>query len=222
MSFSSNYTSTTSDKTVFVTWEAGFDNLKIYHEQSVVLKIDNGSEIRSGVTRDIDGLGKVELYLPNKAHTVHLTIDDETFTQVKPPESQVNLSGVSYLFWILTVLAVFGSIMALSHYRFNFSHPIAVVELILDVVAVTAYVLAAIFTAKNKPWGYFLGGIVFTFMSLLAILGTYSIGIGFGAILTITVRLAIIGYLISEFKKVRILMNSSNSSDHTSSELLDI
>ena len=222
MSFSSNYTSTTSDKTVFVTWEAGFDNFKIYRNQSVVLKVEDGSDIRSGVSQDIEGLGKVELYLPNKAHSVHMTIDDESYTKIEPSGAKVDLAGVSYLFWTLTGFAILGSIITLSVLGLSLTHPFVIIQIILDVVAISAYVLAAIFTGKGKPWGYFLGGSVFILMTLLEILGAYTMDVGMGVFIRIMIRLAIIGYLIFEFKKVKILMNASNSEGHSSSELLDL
>ncbi len=214
-SYSKKYTSNKNDNHhLFLTWESGYKNLKVYYEGEVIHTETSPGRFMKGVTFEHPVLQSVQLKFSSESPIV---------MQVKAngvkyfPENNIQkmkentLGGLAHLFTILAFLSVIGAFIVQLTFGFNLNIPEALIQLVFDIVVVAIYITSAVLLYKNKPWAYFLGSITFVCMTLLTLLAVWVSGFGLANLINMVIRVAIIVYIVRHFNDVMALMRTKET-----------
>lgn len=221
-SYTKKYTSIKNENNhLFLTWETGYRNLKIYHEGNLIHTVENPWQLTNGVSFEHSELGTIELYLTTTSPmTIDLKVGDEKYFAENMKESfkKEAFSGLVAVFWTMSALAFIGALFVQINFDFRIEVPLVLIELVFDIIVIGLYVVSAIFLSRRKVWAYYLGGITFLAVTLLYIYVGYLQSLNFISIIVIVVRIAILIYIIRCYKDVTL---AKAESDNTSTEILD-
>ncbi len=213
--YSKKYTSIKNDNHhLFLTWESGYKNLKVYHEGEVIHTEVSPSNFMKGVTFEHPLLQSVQLKFSSGSPIImQLKVNGVKYL----PENNIKkmkestLGGLAHLFTILAFLSVVGAFLIQLTFGFNLSVPAALIQLVFDIVVIGIYVTSAVLLYKNKPWAYFLGSITFVCMTLLTVFVVALSGFGFANLFNMVIRVAIIVYIVRHFNDVMALMRTKET-----------
>lgn len=193
---------------VFLTWETGYKNMKIYHNGSVAGLVNSLRELMNGVEFQLENDERLEVKMStSKPMMPVVKIDgNQYYTDNKLSEKE-SVTSLASLFWTLAGLAVIGAVIAQGMMGFQLSHPVAITQLIMDIVVISIYTLSAIYLGKNKSWAYFLGTGTFFLMTLLVLYTQYVLtGFGFSQVIAIVIRISILVFLFTYIKRAIYIM----------------
>lgn len=102
-------------KSVFITYEAGWKNTRIYLEGKVVKTFENTAELKNGVQTEIENLGTLELKLNPTTLSLSASLDGERLVREKMKSTkEKGTLGVISVFSIIAVVNLISMIIALS------------------------------------------------------------------------------------------------------------
>lgn len=196
MDFEKNYRITQfPGETLKAMWTRGYRNIEIYYHDQLILTHEGASQLKKGVKYQTKELGEIELKLSVKPITLDVIIDGyHCANNVSYPAKQLKAAGT--FFWIIAVFALIGSFI--EGIMISDVLTLGVIVTAINLLTVTAYILAAIFTAKAKPWAFYLGFSVFCFWTVLTILLLPNLGFVF--IIAFVFRLMLLYLLITNIK----------------------
>lgn len=203
-------------KTLFLTWETGYNNLKLYSEGRLVKTINSPGELMNGVTFIDEELNDVLLKFSSGAPIIiQITANGLKYYPQNNAESGdgADFSGLVSVFWVLATLSLIGAIIA----QTQISGIVAITQGVYDIIIITIYVIAAIFLNKKKVWAYYLGGITFLATSSLTFLVYYFAGLGIGSIINLVIRGFILLYIARHYKDTKLVSKPI----HSNPNLLD-
>lgn len=211
-----NYLLPNSEKTLFITSESGFENVKIYHEGSFIGKVESPAQLADGFEIHDSPVGIIQLRVPAGKSILEVRVNDFLCTPQVAPEDIEDLKSFDKFFWGIAILGVVGTLIQAYTLRAFLELSWVKIELGLSILAVTIYFVAAVLTRKGKAWGFLLGTIMFTLMSLYYLLAVYLQGWPIVGVLISLVRFVIIALLFYKMQAVFVHFKKDNqTSKHT-------
>jgi hypothetical protein len=209
-----NYLVPDSDRTLFVTHESTYRNLKVYSSGQQLVHLVDPDILRDGHTFQHEDLGEIDLRYSNRGSKLEIRANGLLCVPENPiAESEDNLMGLSVLFWVVAVLSMIGlAIQFIALMQFGLSVLDIILALFFSIVTTGVYVLSAIFTKKGKAWAYFVGTGTFLLMTLLYIINSINSGLVENMIVAFSIflmiRVGILIVLLIYFKSVLRVMNA--------------
>jgi hypothetical protein len=182
-------------ETLKAMWTRGYRNVEIYYQDKLICTHEGVAQLKKGVKYQTDELGQIELKLSAKPITLDVIIDGyHCVNNISHPAKQ--LKGASTFFWIIAVFALIGAFM--EGVQLSDTLTLGMIVTAINLLTVTAYILAAVFTNMSKPWAFYLGFSVFCFWTLLTLLTLPALSFIF--IVAFIFRLLILYLLITNIK----------------------
>jgi len=182
-------------ETLKAMWTRGYRNVEIYYQDKLICTHEGAAQLKNGAKYQTKELGQIELKLSAKPITLDVIVDGyHCVNNASHPAKQ--LKGANTYFWIVAVFASIGSFV--EGIQISNVLTIGMIVTIINLLTITAYILAAVFTNKSKPWAFYLGFSVFCFWTLLTILMLPTLGFIF--IVAFVFRLLILYLLITNIK----------------------
>lgn len=217
MSYSKKYVAAKDEeKTLFLTWEAGYKNVKLYSDGRLVKTINSPGEFMKGVTFNDDELNEINLRFSSGSPIImQLKANGLKYYPVNNSNKYngADFSGLVSVFWVLATLSIFGAIIA----QTQLSGIESITQAVFDVIVISIYIISAIFLNKNKVWAYYLGGITFLASTCLTFLVYYLTGLGIGSGINLLIRAVILIYIGRHYKDTKLVSKPI----HTNPNLLD-
>lgn len=184
-------------ETLKVMWTRGYKNIELYYHDKLICSHDGVGALKKGVKYTTMELGVIELKLSLsiKPITLDVIIDGyHCVNNFSHPARQ--LKGASAFFWMIALFAVVSSVWE----GWQLRHILALnlIVSVINILTVAAYILAAIYTNKSKPWAFYMGFSVFSFWTLAGLLTILSVNFFFA--IAFIVRLVILYFLITNIK----------------------
>lgn len=205
-----NYLIPESETRLFVTYESGYQNLKVYASGQQLVHLNDPEALRNGHTFQHQELGEIDLRFAHGKKLLEIRVNELLCVPEKPVEESVdNLKGLSRIFWALTILSVIGlifQVFALSQFRLNVIELFS--ALFFSFLGTVAYLFAAIFTGRGKAWAYFVGTGIFLFGTVIYAMNIFTYDLGMVPTAVLFIRLGILGMLLYFAKSVVRVMNS--------------
>lgn len=176
-------------------WTRGYRNVEIYYQDKLICTHTGVNALKKGVNYQTEELGEIGLKLSVKPITLDLVIDGyHCLNNVSHPAKQ--LKGASTFFWIIAVFAILATFI--EGMQVSNVLTLGVIVTVINLLTIAAYIIAAIFTNRSKPWAFYLGFSVFSFWTLLSLLTLITGNLLF--VLVFIFRLVILYFLISNIK----------------------
>jgi len=221
-SYSKKYISIKDEsQSVFLTWETGYKNLKVYYEGVLIQTIETPWKLTNGVSFEHPELGNVELHLTTSSPMIiELKIGGIKYfaESMKANMKKEAFSGLVSVFWTLSVLSLISALLVQINYGYRLDVPVVLIQLIFDIVIISIYVISAIFLSRRKIWAYYLGAITFLAMTLLYVYSGFILSGNVSTIIVVVVRIAILIYIIRCYKDVMMAKSTTEFENH---EILD-
>ncbi len=221
-SFSYKYTDVSDvDKSIFLTWETGYRNLKVYYKGKQIYQIDAPQELLKGVLVDTEELKNISIQLKNeKPMVIKLKVGKNEYKPENKIEGRGEINGLIYMFWVLFVLGSIGAVTEIKNLSPLIDNVTRTIVIIIDIGMVLSYAFTAVMLTREKAWSYFVGTTVYILIFLLIIIGSSSGGeIGVSFIIVVFIRLAVTVYLLKFFPIIRKMMKQEKKVSQA--ELLD-
>jgi len=205
---------------LFLTWETGYRNLKVYYGGEIVHHVSTPQELLKGVMFDTLELKNVSVQLMReKPMVIVVKVDGQEYLPENKIAGRGELKGLIQMFWILFALGTIGSILEIKSVASLIDEVSLTILIIIDAVIVLSYGFTAMMLTREKAWSYFIGGSIYIISSLLVVYSALQGGAGVGMLLGLLIRVAIILY-IGKFFPVIMQMQKSGRKIETQ-ELLD-
>ncbi|MDX2361260.1 MAG: hypothetical protein QNK23_10665 [Crocinitomicaceae bacterium] len=224
MSFSKKYTDLNNpENSLYLTWESGFSNLKVYHQGKLVEIVKDPSALVLGVSIDHPELTTIEItFTDNKSTDLRVRVNGMPYLPEKIATDSHSVNAVVIAFWTLFGFGIIGFGFSYVALQDLIEYPQIKLVLGIDAGFVISYAVAAVFMRKGQKWAYFLGTGMFVLTTLLFVWNT-SVGFGFGfgmlAIIILLVRIVFIVYLLRYAKDIMLIERKRTEADKT--EVLD-
>lgn len=205
------------EKSLFITFESGYENVKIYFDGALIGKVESSEQLVDGVTIPASPAGTIDLRFPTGRRSLEVRVDELLCTPETPAQELEELRSFDRYFWALTILGLAGTVIQIYILQPYLTLPAVLIQIFISGLAVIAYLVAAILTRQGKAWAYLLGTIVFTIMTLYYILSVHLLGWQMADILVVIVRLVILALLYYKMTSVFTYFKKTNdlSSSHT-------
>lgn len=212
-------------KFIFLTWETGYKNLKIYSDGRLITTVSQPSVFTEGFYFKDEELGTIKLkFTTSRPLSLEVKVDGQTYYHEKARGDKEGFAGLVTTFWILFGFSILGICFA---YATIFSQlnslnsSIIYIALAIDLIILTIYAATAIYLNKRLGWAYFLG--VTTFLITTSIYGINAAnsfyGWSVGTIFIMVVRTSILIFMFTYFKNALIAVKNSGGDQRD--ELLD-
>lgn len=159
-----------SNEHLLVQWTRGYKQVDVYHRDQLIGSVQGAGKLQKG-TSFLSDLGSITLKLSEKPVMLDVIVDGyHSPANVSHPVKE--LKKTSTYFWIISVFAFIAGAFEVG--LFSGWDTAQAIVLGINLIILTLYILSAVFTAKGKPWAFYLGFSVFSFctlISLLALLG---------------------------------------------------
>ena len=223
MSYSKRYISKKNpDSNIFIRWEAGYKNVEVFDGDREVCHITSPAQISRGFSYNDPELGEIKLNFSERPITIQMRINGTKYVPfIDKSKLKVNVGGVIAIFWTLAVFSILATLNNLNA-RLNSGSVAAMVDVAVDIGTSIAYVSSAILLHRRKGWVYYLGTSVFLLMTGLYILVLFIAGFSPMDVFILFFRLLMLGYLVSQFKNIQLLINNENKKDRRTAEVLDL
>ncbi len=220
-SFSYKYTNINdTENPLFLTWESGYKNLKVYFKGKIMKEIATPQELLNGVVFDSGELRNVSVQLmKEKPMVVVVKVNDIEYKPDNKIVGRGELMGLIQIFGVLFALGTIGSILEIKSLPSYIDNITLTVVIIIDAIIVLSYGFTAMMLSREKAWSYFIGGSVYILSSLLVVFDAIQSGFNAGMIIGLAIRLFIILYIVKFFP---IIMNMlKNGKKVETQDLLD-
>ena len=208
-----NYLIPDSDRTLFVTHEANYRNLKVYSSGKQLIHLADASVLSEGYTLQNDDLGELNLGLFKKGRILEIRVNGMLCSLENPTAiSKDNLMGLSSVFRVVAIISTIGiAIQFFSFLQLGLEVAQILLVLFFSILSTALYYLAMIFTKRGKVWAYFVGTGIFLIMTLIYTVNILASGIFEYYLVLFSVflicRFGILILLLYYFKSVIRVMN---------------
>lgn len=178
-----------------VQWTKGYKHVEILYHDRIVLIHHGAATLKDGVSYVTEELGEITLKLSERPFNLDIIVNNfHCINNKSHPKKQLKFA--STYFWMLLFFALIAAFVEGAQYA---EFPvIGTVLNTMNVITILLYVVAAIFTAKSKPWAFYLGFSVFAFWTFIA---TFTVFLGsFIDVFIYAIRLAFLYFLITNIK----------------------
>lgn len=203
---------------ILLVWEKGYKNVEIYYKDRLVTTIVNPTEIKKGFIFYDKELNEIELSFSGKPISINVIVNGfhSPINDLHPKNTFKSVSGI---FWVILSLNLFFLLIKTFVFSENFIAyiPYLLIEILFNVV----YIIAAIYTAKNKIWAYNLGFGYFIFIAVLSDFlerNEFNFLDYFGLIFQVIV----ISVLFKYIKPAKLLKKHNSLTPKANDDLLDI
>ena len=220
-SFSYKYSNINdANNPLFLTWETGYRNLKVYYDGKIIQQISTPQELLKGVMFDTLALKNVSVQLMReKPMVIVVKVDKQEYLPENKIAGRGELKGLIQMFWILFALGTIGSILEIKSVASFIDEVSLTILIIIDAVIVLSYGFTAMMLTREKAWSYFIGGSVYIISSLLVVYSTLQGSSGVGVIIGLVIRGAIIFYIGKFFPVIMRMQKSGHKIE--AQDLLD-
>lgn len=207
-------------KSVFITYEIGWNNVKLHIRGKVVKTIATRSELSTGINILVNGFGTITVRLNAETQEVSLHVDGEKFKrEFNPSDKDKSSIRVQIVFGIqaimnlvLLMLCVKNHFETPSMINFNF------MVLCLSAFFMLSYAVSIIFLRRGMYFFYFFGTGLLT-LSTLGVIYTLSQESLINMAIFTVPRLILLIILYTQYKAIRKRIRTEET-EHLS-ELLD-
>ncbi len=203
---------TNSEKFIFITYEAGWNNTKVYAEGKIVQSFRDASALKNGVVFNIEQQGEVKLKLNPTTLGLTAFLDGEKLVREKrKKELDKNALGVITVFSIIALANLMHAFIGFSQqdeYRDPDPSLVAV-----PVCLFILYLACAILYGYRIYFFYFIGTAVYLLTTIEQVLLAIEVDLMAVWLIYILPRFILIALLASYTRRVLILMNASKKAD---------
>ncbi len=193
MASSITYTSPVDpDSTVLITKENNWTNIKVYANGGLQYSDPNGEALKSGTTIEVDGFGKIDLYLKSD---IEVTVNGTPYDMVSK-DAEDKVTNVSAIFWVLTGFSTLGFILMLLLSSNYFIGEAFIFFMGLQLFVTLIYGTTAILLSRGIYWFYFVGAGFYTFFSALTLIDLELQFSGFIPIATFLIRFILLAMVL--------------------------
>ena len=179
---------------ILARWTRGYKQIELFYQDKLIYTHEGTKNLKTGVKVNTSELGEIELKLSKEPILLNIVVEGyHCINNVSHPAKE--LKGASIYFWIIAVFAFVATLIE------GFSIGVNSLKTIIttiNLLVVAAYIIAAVFTSKSRPWAFYLGFSTYSFFTLLSVLillkGNLIMFIGFG------IRLVFLYFLITNIK----------------------
>lgn len=197
-------------------WERGYKKVELSYNDRLIHTF-TGSAVKKGLRLNDEQLGRLDLKFSEKPMGIDVIVEGiHSPANRSHPRNELKKSAT--LFWIITVFAAIAS--AIEGVRFGIDNPVGIIVTGINLFLVSAYLIAAIFTGKSKPWAYYLGFSVFCLMFLLTLL-TFVAGMNFTLLIAFGFRVVFLVMFILNLKHAIAVGKHARYGVSANEELLD-
>jgi hypothetical protein len=210
------------NKSIYLTWETGFKNVKVYFDGRLITTIARPTELKSGFYFEDSVLGNIKIkFSSSRPIVLNVSIEGTSYYPENSKNDREGFAGLVTLFWIIFGLGTLGTVFAYSQLISIIDSSFLIAAIIIDVLMLAAYAVAAIFLNKRQGWAYFLGVTVFlhsTIVYLYINVASY-FGLTVGPIVVLIIRVAFLIYMFTFLKNALIAMRAPSA--ELADDLLD-
>lgn len=164
--FQKTYTSRRNEE-ITLTWEQGYNNLRIFEDGIEIAFIPKASSIYKGVQTLDERNRKIELkFSDEKPITVDVRIDRTRYKPKGLKKSSSEFGMIPGIYWTFGVLLSIFIAFSFATFPFQMSLELFIQIFGIEILAAVIYVISGIFTSKGKAWAYFLGAVLFSVSTL--------------------------------------------------------
>lgn len=186
-----------------VTWETGYRNIQVYHNQRLVHTIAQPAALIKGVTIQDEELGTIKFrFTTERPRKLEVKVNNKKFKTINKRDLGYDYTGLITIFTTLCVLAAMESIIIGGSAGFDFSYPFILVSFTLGILISVAYGVTSYLLSKRVSWSYFMGTGIFTVTSLLAVLNVVFGESGFGDLVFLIIRFGMLIYIYLQMKHI--------------------
>ena len=211
-----------SDKSIYLTWETGYKNVKVYVDGRLITTVGRPTEFKSGFYHKDAEVGNLKLkFSTRKPIVLEVSVDGTSYLPENSRNDREGFAGLATLFWVIFGFGTIASIIGYSLFGGIYNSSLFIASLSIDLVILASYVVTAIYLNKRQGWAYFLGVSTFIISTLLYFLSYANSYVGFSIIqiLVLAVRGAFIIYMFTFLKNALVAMRAPSS--ELADDLLD-
>lgn len=201
---------------IIAQWTRGFREVELYYKDEKIASVKGGASLKKGITVKDTPLGEIQLKITDRPITLDLIVDGyHSPINVSHPKKQ--LKNVSTLFWIISALAILGSLA--QGFQFSFNLILALIISLINLCLIAIYIVSAVFVKKGKVWAFYLGFVTYMVISLFSLLDLLSFNVF--SLIGFSLRAYFIYALISNVKHAIGTSKHEKFDAPTSDEVID-
>jgi uncharacterized membrane protein len=189
--------------------------VELFYKDQLIGSVSGAGKLKKGVMLKDDVLNRIELKLSEKPMMLDLIIDGY-HSPVNQSHPRKEIKGTSTFFWIISVLSLVVGLVEVG--ALTGFGAIQVIVLVINLLIVAAYIIAAIFVGRGHIWAYYLGFILF---SLLFVFNLVFTPLNLWGMIFLVMRGAALGVLIYNLKTVVSAQKHACYGKYANEELLD-
>jgi hypothetical protein len=211
-----------ADQSIYLTWESGYKNVKVYENGRLITTIARPTEFKSGFYYEDKTLGNIKIqFSSNKPIVLTISVEGTSYFPENSKNDREGFAGLVTLFWVIFGIGTVVTIIAYSLIGGMFDSSLFAAAISIDVAILASYVITAIYLSKRKGWAYFLGVTTFIIATLIALYSYINTlgGLTIFPIIILAVRGAFIIYMLTFLKNALVAMRAPSA--EMDDELLD-
>ncbi|MBL1281283.1 MAG: hypothetical protein COA33_013475 [Fluviicola sp.] len=211
-SYAKKYTSSKNEQSLFLTWESGYKNVKIYSGGRHLQTIVNPQIFKKGFNFVDEELKEIQLkFSTGNPIILRISVDGIKYKPEKnigSAKEEKSVKRLSTLFWVIAGFSLL--IDAVIIYSFSqiqvgidvFTAGLFV-RIGISLLITATYFVVAFSLRKNQAWAYFVGTAIFIFVTILWMYSLYYSSSGGVGLAISLIRILIIVQLIRYFNVAR-------------------
>jgi hypothetical protein len=205
---------------ILVQWERGYKYVEVFFKDRMIGSVEGAGKLRRGVVLQDEQLGNVELKLSEKPMILDVIIDGY-HSPVNQMHPKKQLARLSAFFWIIMTFAVIGALLEGLSLGFAMDMSVGTIVTAINILIITAYIIAAIFVGKGQAWGYYMGFSVFSLLTVLTIISVLATNMSGAILIGLLIRFAFLGVLIYNMKTANSALKHARFGKNMNDQLLD-
>jgi len=219
-SFSYKYHSFNDPNPLFITWDTGYTNLKVYYKGKMIKHLATPQELLKGILFDSDELKNISIQLTKeKTMVVKVSVDEKEYLPENKIVGRGELGGLIAIFWFLFAFGVLGAIFEFKSVSSSFDNVSLTILIIIDIVILLSYGLTASLLKKEYAWSYFIGGSMYVLTTFFVVYNSIQGQQSMGIVIGLIIRGVILLYVLKFFPVILGMMKNSRKIE--APELLD-
>lgn len=194
---------------LYITRETDWSASKIYFKGNLVHETQSIHPMLEGIQLTIEGLGVVDVKLPNIKADLEIDVDGKPFVEDRDSKKKIDVSGLVQLFYIIAGFSIVSTFLWALFLSSRFPETSILPILIIDLSFGLLYGATAVLISKRVYWFYFVGAGVFTFFTLIDLLDISTILLTVFGIIRLLVRLTFLVFIILKMKGILTAMSDS-------------
>lgn len=209
-------------KSIYLTWETGYKNVKVYFDGRLITTIAHPTEFKSEFYVEDSILGNIQIqFSSSRPIVMNVSVEGTSYFPENSKNDREGFAGLVTLFWIIFGLGILGTVIAYSQLISIYDLVFLIAAFAIDALMLAAYAVSAVFLNKRQGWAYFLGVTVFLLSTIFYFyinMASY-LGLTVGPIIILIIRVAFLIYMFTFLKNAIIAMRAP--SDELADDLLD-